>query len=73
MVVSANKAPIIFGERIKILRKQKGLSQEELALNSGIDRSYLGKIERGESNIALKKIILISNALKIPPKTLFGF
>jgi len=73
MAIAPNKAPFLFGERVKILRKRKNLSQEELALNSGIDRSYLGKIERGESNIAIKKIVLIAKALKIPPKELFNF
>jgi transcriptional regulator with XRE-family HTH domain len=42
------------------------VSQEELALRSGIDRSYLGAIERGEQNAGLLHLIRIAAALQIP-------
>lgn len=48
------------------MRKQKGLSQEELASLAGLDRSYMGHIERGEKNITLLKIYQISDALSLP-------
>jgi len=40
-----------FGERVRRLRKAKGLSQEELAFRAGVHRTYLGGIERGERNL----------------------
>ncbi|WP_149196673.1 helix-turn-helix domain-containing protein [Luteimonas suaedae] len=43
------------GQRLAEVRKAKGLSQESLALESGLSRSYLGGVERGQRNIALLK------------------
>ena len=56
---------VAIGDAIRELRKQQGISQESLALSAGIDRSYLGGIERGEHNVALINLFRISNALKI--------
>jgi transcriptional regulator with XRE-family HTH domain len=61
-----------FGARLRQLRKAKKLSQEALALESGLDRSYLGKIERGESNVALVNIHRIADALRVGVGELFG-
>jgi transcriptional regulator with XRE-family HTH domain len=52
-----------FGNRVRELRKKKGLSQEGLALESGLDRSYVGGVERGERNISLENIARIAQAL----------
>ena len=41
---------IAFGEKVRQIRKEKGLSQEALADLAGIDRSYMGHIERGDQN-----------------------
>lgn len=60
-----------FGNRIIELRKKSKMTQEELSLRAGIERSYMGAIERGEQNPTLKKIFLISKALKITSKELF--
>ena len=60
-----------FGQRLRMLRKEHGLSQEELALSSGLDRTYIGGIERGERNISLINIVKIAKALKITPKDFF--
>jgi len=57
---------IAFGEKVRQIRKEKGLSQEALADLSGIDRSYMGHIERGDQNITLTKIHQIADALDIP-------
>lgn len=62
---------LAFGQRVKYLRKNKGLSQEEMAALAGIDRSYMGHIERGEKNITLTKIYQISDALGIDVADLF--
>ena len=61
-----------FGARMRQLRKAKGLSQEALAFNCGLDRSYLGAIERGEKNVSLINIHRIADALRIQPADLFG-
>ncbi|MCG8313734.1 MAG: helix-turn-helix domain-containing protein [Pseudomonadales bacterium] len=56
---------VAFGERVRQIRKEKGLSQEALADLAGIDRSYMGHIERGDQNITLTKIYQISEALRV--------
>lgn len=62
-----------FGERIKELRLARGLSQEELAFKASVHRTYLGSIERGEKNPALKNIAAIANALDVDLPELFSF
>lgn len=62
---------IAFGQRVRELRKQKGFSQEKLAELSNTDRSYMGRIERGEKNVTLLKIYEICNAMEIDIKDLF--
>ena len=61
-----------FGKRVRLLRRQKGLSQEELADLAGIHRTYMGKIERGESNPPLYTIHNISKALNSSLTELFS-
>lgn len=53
----------IFGAAVRDLRKQRGLSQEAFADLVGVDRSYMGGIERGEHNLALINIQRIATAL----------
>jgi transcriptional regulator with XRE-family HTH domain len=54
-----------FGRRVRELRKESGLSQEAFADRCGLDRTYLGGIERGERNLALRNIALIAETLGI--------
>jgi len=54
-----------FGERVRQLRKSAGLSQEAFADECGMDRTYLGGIERGQRNVALRNIDAIATALGI--------
>ena len=61
-----------FGRRVRDLRQQQGLSQEELAYRAGIDRSYLGGVERGERNVALQNILRIASGLGVDPSVLFS-
>lgn len=61
-----------FGQRVRELRKARGYSQESFAALAGVDRSYMGQIERGEKNITLIKLFQISDALKEDPKNLFN-
>ena len=63
--MTADKRMIAFGRRVREVRKSKGISQERLAEMAGIDRSYMGNIERGEKNITLKKAYEICDALDI--------
>ncbi|MDD2582031.1 MAG: helix-turn-helix transcriptional regulator [Desulfuromonadaceae bacterium] len=60
-----------FGNKVREIRKEKGLSQEALAALADIDRSYMGHIERGEKNITLTKIYQISEALNVDLVVLF--
>lgn len=52
-----------FGQKLKDKRKSLGVSQDKLSLLSGIDRSYVGRIERGEVNITLEKAYELAEAL----------
>lgn len=61
---------ILFGARLAKLRKERGWSQEQLALESGIARSYLGGIERGQRNVALLNICRLADTLGIEPSEL---
>ncbi len=61
---------ITFGKRIQLLRKERGLSQEKLAEEVGLHRTYIGMIERGEKNITLKNIEKLAKGLKLNIKEL---
>ncbi|WP_199458108.1 MULTISPECIES: helix-turn-helix domain-containing protein [unclassified Marinobacter] len=61
---------VAFGQNLRAIRKSKGLSQERLAYEAGIDRSYVGKIERGEVNVTIEKIYMFANFLECSPKEL---
>lgn len=61
---------VAFGQRVRAMRKAKGLSQEAFADLTKIDRSYMGHIERGEKNVTLIKVFQISDALGISPAEL---
>ena len=62
-----------FGRRIRVLREAMGISQEELADRAGMHRTYLGGIERGERNPALKNIGALAKALEVDISELFKF
>ncbi len=68
-----DKEPILlaFGQRVQELRKQRNLSQEQLAELAGVHRTYIGMIERAEKNITLRNIENIANALSVKIKDLF--
>jgi transcriptional regulator with XRE-family HTH domain len=59
-----------FGERVRILRRKSGISQERFAAQARIDRSYIGAVERGERNVTLRNICRIAAALGISPSQL---
>lgn len=54
------------GQSIKQARKERGISQESLALAADLDRSYVGGVERGERNISIVNLKKIADALKVP-------
>lgn len=70
----SNFAPFTreLGTEIKKLRKENDVTQDELADNAGIERSYMGGIERGERNPTLYKIFKIAKALHVKVKDLFS-
>jgi len=59
-----------FGRNLRAIRKSRGISQERLAHDSEIDRSYVGKIERGQVNVSIEKIYILAKCLKCSPKDL---
>jgi transcriptional regulator with XRE-family HTH domain len=65
--------PALFGKRLAELRKERGVSQEGLALASGLARSYVGEVERGKRNIALINICILADTLGVPPSVLLDF
>lgn len=64
---------VLFGKRLRQIRQNRSLSQEEFAWIIGVHRTYLGQIERAEKSITLKNIQKICDALKIDPQDLFNF
>ncbi|MCL2875542.1 MAG: helix-turn-helix domain-containing protein [Betaproteobacteria bacterium] len=61
----------VFGLRLSEIRRSKGWSQERLAAESGLARSYVGGVERGQRNIALRNICKLAGALGMSPSVLF--
>ena len=59
-----------FGERLREIRKGKGLSQERLSLLCGLDQTYLSGIERGRRNVSLVNIHRIARALGLSSRDL---
>ncbi len=70
-MISKKEILIKFGEKVRELRKEKGLSQEELSFKADLHRTYIGMIERAEKNITLINIEKIANALEVSIKDLF--
>jgi len=61
-----------FGRRVRELRTAAGLSQEEFAHLAGMDRTYVGGVERGERNVSLDNIYRLSRALGVSAGKLFS-
>ncbi|MEA5667128.1 helix-turn-helix transcriptional regulator [Stenotrophomonas sp. MH1] len=60
----------VFAGNVRRLRRERGLSQEELAEAAGVHRTYVGMIERGEKNVTIYNIERIAIALDVPPGSL---
>jgi len=63
----------LFGTRLRVLRDRAGLTQERLAFRAGMDRSYIGQVERGEVNLSIDNIAKIAKGLRVHPAELFDF
>lgn len=55
----------IIGWNLRKLRVPKGWSQERLALEANVDRTYIGKVERGSENVTISTLEVIANALGV--------
>lgn len=64
---------LALGERVRYLRSQKGITQEELGFSVGNSGKQIGRIERGENNVTTCMIYQIAKALKVELKELFDF
>ena len=64
------KLSVEIGQLIRKQRTQQGITQESLALQCGIDRSYMGRIERGEVNLTVEKLYEIASVLGASAKEL---
>ena len=60
-----------FGKRIRQLRTERNLSQEELSFQTGFHRTYIGMVERGERNISLSNIGVFAKAFGLSISELF--
>ena len=65
-------ARAIIGWNLRLLRVQRGLSQERLALAAGIDRAYVGRVERGSENVTVATLEALAGALAVSVATLFA-
>ena len=63
--MSKKKILVDFGDKIRELRKEQGISQEELSYKADLHRTYIGMIERAEKNITLVNVQKIANGLNI--------
>ena len=61
---------VAIGQLIRKKRTQQSITQESLALQCGIDRSYMGRIERGEVNLTVEKLYEIALVLGVSAKEL---
>ncbi len=60
-----------FGEQVKKYRLQANLSQEDLGFECGLHRTYIGSIERGETNLSLENIAILAITLRCKVSALF--
>lgn len=61
----------IFGQRVKELRNNLGISQEKFALSIDMDRTYFSSLENGKRNVSLNNIYKIANGLGVTLEELF--
>ena len=64
---------LLVGKRVRELRNNLGISQEELADLAGLDRTYITSVECGKRNISIVNIEKLANALQVSLKEFFSF
>jgi transcriptional regulator with XRE-family HTH domain len=69
---TSNQIQKNFGNRIRELRKIRGLSQEDFSFECGLDRTYVSQVEQGKRNISLQNIKAMADALDVPISALFA-
>lgn len=63
---------LVLAENVKHYRKEAGLSQEDLAFDTGLHRTYISSIERGKRNVSIENVAKIADALhKMPYQLLY--
>lgn len=67
----ANRWKREFGDRVRAVRLDRGMSQEQLADAADVHRTYIGAVERGEQNVSLVLIHMIAQALRVSAANLF--
>ena len=70
MAISEDRVKKAFGNAVRESRKKAGLSQEALAEKSGLHRTYISDVERGDRNVSLVNIRRLAKALKIKTSVL---
>jgi transcriptional regulator with XRE-family HTH domain len=69
---AGDPALLKIGSAVRRARKERGLSQEVLAVDAGVDRSYMGGIERGEHNLTVMSLLRIASALDCKASSLLA-
>lgn len=64
---------VLFGQKVRSIRTERGISQEELAFRCELHRTYISDVERGERNVSLENIEKIATALGVEPRDLLDF
>ena len=64
-MVKVTTVSVKIGKVIRKIREEKGVTQEKLAFEAGLNRAYIGYIERGERNPSTETLVKIAKALKI--------
>ena len=70
MRLKRSRVALAFGETLKLARRRRGLSQEQLATVCNIDRTYTSLLERGLRTLSLSVLLDLAAALQIPPERL---
>lgn len=71
--MNEDKILSLFGAHVKSLRLKRNISQEQLALLSELDRTYISGIERGKRNISFLNILKLASSLNVSPAQLLTF
>lgn len=69
-MIKINAVSVKIGKSIRKIREEKAITQEQLALDAGLNRAYIGYIERGERNPTIKTLEKIAKVLKVSTRVL---